>query len=92
MITRRDLPARHRGRRRDGLLGCPPRGRLRGRAAAGDDARSRLMQMPSICVLPQYVAEDLLRAEGFTDIQYVARSNAATGIARPGRRRRRHRA
>jgi NitT/TauT family transport system substrate-binding protein len=26
---------------------------------------------PSICVAPWYIAEDLLRAEGFSDIQYV---------------------
>jgi NitT/TauT family transport system substrate-binding protein len=26
--------------------------------------------MPGICIAPQYVAEDMLRSEGFTDIQY----------------------
>ena len=26
---------------------------------------------PAICVAPQYVAEELLRAEGFTDVRYV---------------------
>ena len=26
---------------------------------------------PGICVAPQYVVEELLRAEGFTDIRYV---------------------
>jgi NitT/TauT family transport system substrate-binding protein len=26
---------------------------------------------PSICVAPQYVAEELLRSEGFTDIRYI---------------------
>jgi NitT/TauT family transport system substrate-binding protein len=31
----------------------------------------RLRRDPSICVAPQYVAEELLRAEGFTDIRYV---------------------
>jgi NitT/TauT family transport system substrate-binding protein len=31
----------------------------------------RLRRDPSICVAPQYIAEDLLRAEGFTDIRYV---------------------
>jgi NitT/TauT family transport system substrate-binding protein len=31
----------------------------------------RLRRDPSICVAPWYIAEDLLRAEGFTDIQYV---------------------
>ena len=31
----------------------------------------RLMKTPGICIAPQYVAEELLRAEGFTDISYV---------------------
>jgi NitT/TauT family transport system substrate-binding protein len=31
----------------------------------------RLRRDPSICVAPWYVAEDLLRAEGFTDVRYV---------------------
>src|SRR5262245_9241818 len=31
----------------------------------------RLAKPPSICVAPQYVAEELLRAEGFTDVRYV---------------------
>jgi len=32
----------------------------------------RLAKIPGVCIAPQYVAEDLLRAEGFTDIRYVA--------------------
>jgi NitT/TauT family transport system substrate-binding protein len=31
----------------------------------------RLPHDPSVCVAPAYVADDLLRAEGFTEIQYV---------------------
>jgi NitT/TauT family transport system substrate-binding protein len=31
----------------------------------------RLAKLPGICVAPQYVAEELLRAEGFTDVRYV---------------------
>jgi NitT/TauT family transport system substrate-binding protein len=31
----------------------------------------RLARSPTICVAPQYVAEELLRAEGFTDIRYL---------------------
>ncbi len=30
-----------------------------------------MAQIPGICVAPQYVAEELLRGEGFTDVQYV---------------------
>jgi NitT/TauT family transport system substrate-binding protein len=32
----------------------------------------RLAKIPSICVAPQYVVEELLRAEGFGDVRYVA--------------------
>jgi NitT/TauT family transport system substrate-binding protein len=38
----------------------------------------RLGRLPSLCLAPQYAAEELLRAEGFTDIRYVT---AAAGIA-----------
>ena len=31
----------------------------------------RLVRVPAICQAPQYVAEDLLRSDGFTDIRYV---------------------
>ena len=31
----------------------------------------RFARVPAICIAPIYVAEDLLRAEGFTDIRYV---------------------
>jgi NitT/TauT family transport system substrate-binding protein len=44
----------------------------------------RLPKIPSICVSPQYVAEELLRAEGFTDIRYVE-SEAATVVEPIGR-------
>src|SRR5215831_4172855 len=33
--------------------------------------RIRLHKMPGICIAPQYVAEELLHAEGFTEVQYV---------------------
>jgi NitT/TauT family transport system substrate-binding protein len=41
-----------------------------------ETTRIRLGKFRSICLAPQYVAEDLLRAEGFTDIAYV---ETATG-------------
>ena len=37
----------------------------------------RLNQIPGICVAPQYVAEDLLRAEGFSDVRYEKFGTAA---------------
>jgi NitT/TauT family transport system substrate-binding protein len=36
-----------------------------------ETTRIRLSQIAGICIAPQYVAADLLRAEGFTDVQYV---------------------
>ena len=32
----------------------------------------RLSKIPGICIAPQYVVEELLRAEGLTDVRYVA--------------------
>ena len=32
---------------------------------------------PGICIGPQYVADELLRAEGFTDVQYVDSASGA---------------
>src|SRR6266480_372454 len=36
--------------------------------------RVRLVRIPSICRAPQYVAEDLLRGEGFTEVTYVRKA------------------
>jgi NitT/TauT family transport system substrate-binding protein len=36
-----------------------------------ETTRIRLSQIAGICIAPQYVAADLLKAEGFTDVQYV---------------------
>jgi NitT/TauT family transport system substrate-binding protein len=49
---------------------------LGNRAALADEGPPetttvRLRRDPSICVAPWYIAEDLLRAEGFADIRYV---------------------
>ena len=44
----------------------------RGRAESVLETTSvRLAKIPGVCVAPQYVAEELLREEGFTDILYV---------------------
>jgi NitT/TauT family transport system substrate-binding protein len=42
----------------------------------------RLRRDPSICVAPWYVAEDLLRAEGFTDVQYLPAQSASQSVGR----------
>jgi NitT/TauT family transport system substrate-binding protein len=48
---------------------------LRSEAIAAEPApettRIRLTSIPGVCVAPQYVSEELLRVEGFTDVQYV---------------------
>ena len=36
-----------------------------------ETTRLRLMRKPSICEAAEYVAEDLLQGEGFTDVRYV---------------------
>jgi NitT/TauT family transport system substrate-binding protein len=40
----------------------------------------RIQKSPSICNAPRYVAEELLRAEGFTDIRYVSVPTGAVTI------------
>jgi NitT/TauT family transport system substrate-binding protein len=37
----------------------------------------RLVQIPGICIAPMYVAEELLRSEGFTDVQYIRKEGTA---------------
>jgi NitT/TauT family transport system substrate-binding protein len=46
----------------------------------------RLPRDPSVCVVPAYVADGLLRAEGFTEIQYVPAAHGITvgGMAARG--------
>ena len=59
----------------------PPRGQAE--EGALETTTVRLPKIFSICVAPQYVADELLRAEGFTDIRYVATgTNAPEAIAR----------
>ena len=48
-----------------------------------ETTRVRLAKTPDICLAPQYVAEQLLRAEGFTDVRCVEVPNPTAGsIAR----------
>src|SRR5215207_6533377 len=41
----------------------------------------RIAKNSTICIAPQYVADELLRTEGFTDIQYLERSPAVLSAA-----------
>src|SRR5258706_6351459 len=36
-----------------------------------ETTRLRIAEQPSICVAPQFIVTELLKAEGFTDIKYV---------------------
>ena len=42
-----------------------------GHEAPLETTRIRLYEWTSVCIAPQFVAEELLKAEGFTDVQYV---------------------
>ena len=42
-----------------------------------ETTKIRLLRSSSICWAPQYVAEELLRAEGFTEVEYGVSSDAA---------------
>jgi NitT/TauT family transport system substrate-binding protein len=41
----------------------------------------RLIHDPSICTAPNYIADELLRAEGFTDIRYVRTVSGSDAVA-----------
>src|SRR5882672_8854569 len=43
-----------------------------------ETTRIKLIEISGICIAPQYVVQDLLHSEGFTDVQYF---QAAAGIA-----------
>jgi NitT/TauT family transport system substrate-binding protein len=68
MITRRDLLRGAAGTA--GLLGWPP-GHASGEPPPETTKLRLLKETGRTCWAPQYVAGDLLRAEGFTDVTYV---------------------
>jgi NitT/TauT family transport system substrate-binding protein len=45
-----------------------------------ETTRLRLYKFPGICLAPQYMAEALLRAEGFTEVEYLAFPEGAKGV------------
>jgi NitT/TauT family transport system substrate-binding protein len=61
---------------------------LRGESQAAEPppetTRIKLGLIPSVCLAPQYVAETLLRAEGFTDVQYVSAGGGVPGAQQMG--------
>jgi NitT/TauT family transport system substrate-binding protein len=61
-----------------GLLGARP---ALAAEAALEISTVRVAKVPGICIAPQYVAEELLRAEGFIDVRYVETIDTPRGIA-----------
>jgi NitT/TauT family transport system substrate-binding protein len=58
-----------------GLLGlCPRRGAAE---PPPETTKLRLVRNPAICVAAEYVAEELLHGEGFTEVQYVKQATDA---------------
>jgi NitT/TauT family transport system substrate-binding protein len=58
-----------------GLLGLHPR--LAAAELPPETTRIRLVRIPSICQAPSYVAEELLRSEGFTEVHYLQKAGTA---------------
>jgi NitT/TauT family transport system substrate-binding protein len=58
-----------------GLVAVPPALAAEGKP---ETTTVRIGKNPGICVAPQYIAEELLRAEGFTDVRYVEEPATAT--------------
>ena len=77
MITRRALLRGVAGTA--GLLGWPP-GQACGEPPP-ETTRLRLYHSTSICVAPQYIVGELLKAERFTDIKYVKMTTAGISKA-----------
>jgi NitT/TauT family transport system substrate-binding protein len=61
-----------------GLVRAP---RLAAAESALETTRVRIAKFPGICLAPQFIADQLLHAEGFTDIRYVEPSRLGTVYA-----------
>jgi NitT/TauT family transport system substrate-binding protein len=65
------------------LLGLP---RTAGAEPPPEIQKIRLVHAPAICLAPQYLAEELLRLEGFSEVEYVVTPSAKTlGLLETGR-------
>ena len=69
-VRRRDFLAGAAAIGGAGLLGLPHSARAE---SPPEVAKIRLVQNQAICLAPQYLAEELLRLEGFSQIEYVPR-------------------
>src|SRR6266853_4496655 len=66
-----------------GLMGAP---RSFAQEAPPETTTIRLARAPSICRAPQYMTEELLRSEGFTNVNYIPwrTTSEATGAVATG--------
>ena len=60
-----------------GLLHVPPSA---GAEGSLETTTVRLAKNEGICIAPQYIADELLRGEGFTDIRYVFVPESSTRV------------
>lgn len=67
-LSRRDFLARASSLAATGMLGGYAQ--IAAAEAPPETTKIRLIHSPALCLAPQYIAEDLLRMEGFTDIKY----------------------
>src|SRR5689334_16495649 len=77
-MSKNDLTSRRTFMSRTAALGAATLFGLPTRASAEpppEVSKIRLVKIPAICLAPEYVAEDLLRAEGFSQVEYVTVDN-----------------
>src|SRR5215813_12007970 len=55
-----------------GAAGLSVYGKLASAGPEPEISKIRFLHAPALCVAPQYLAEALLRMEGFTEIDYLA--------------------
>lgn len=60
-----------------GAASILPLPRLASAERPSETTRVRFVHVPSICTAPQYVAEELLRAEGFSQVEYIREVGSA---------------
>jgi NitT/TauT family transport system substrate-binding protein len=72
--SRRDFLGMASGAATAGLVGVSV---ARAAEPPPETTRIRLLRIPSTCHTPQYLAEDLLRSEGFSHVEYVSRASSA---------------
>ena len=80
--TRRRFLATVSGAGAAGLVRAP---RIQAAEGPLETTAVRLSKVPALCFAPQYAADELLRAEGFTDIRYVEMAHATLMYEAMGR-------